>query len=87
MPTCPQCGKDHPAPTTEQKVLLILRLLAELSPTPREGADLLAIALGQLAAYSQADLDVLVKLVQDNHVVGQAVSSSPLPPRGTSWAC
>lgn len=87
MPMCPHCGKDHPPPTTEQKILLILRLLAELSPAPAAGAELLAIALGQLAAYSQSDLDRLFEIAQKNHTVAQAVNSSPLPPRGTEWAC
>lgn len=91
MSTCQHCGKEHPPPTLGEIAEVVLDVVRETAGTPKEGAVVLALALGRLIAVCGLDLESFLKVTREAYELSDGkvgVKRERLfPIRGSSWRC
>jgi hypothetical protein len=86
MSVCAHCGKEHPKPNPAEAAELVLSVVHDVTIGPRDGAAVLALALGRLCEIYTIPLEGMIRLVHGSHAISREISSAgPMPQRGTEW--
>jgi len=83
--TCKRCGHEHPPPNLAEVAEEVIQLIRDTTPGPRDGATVLALALGRLSEIFKIDVEEMLVLVRGSYDLSRTIGDDPMPPRGSEW--